>query len=152
MLSEVLMSPSEFEQLLHEQIPITKAMEISVIEFSASKVKVSAQLKPNINHMATAFGGSINCLMTVCGWSMMYAIMKEIAPEAHIVIQKSSIDYLRPIHNDFIAECELTEQADKLKFLDMYQRHKKGKLPLKVFCYEKDILLAQYEGQYAAFL
>lgn len=145
------MNHIEFEQLLHEQIPITKSMEIGVIEFSPFKVKVSAKLKPNINHMATAFGGSINCLMTVCGWSMMYAIINEVAPDAHIVIQKSSIDYLAPIQDDFIAECELTDGAEKLKFLDMYRRHKKGKLRLEVFCYHEGSLSAKFEGHYVAY-
>lgn len=146
------MDSREFEQLLHEQIPITKAMEFSVIEFTPSKVKVSAKLKPNKNHMSTAFGGSINCLMTICGWSMVYAIIKEVAPEVHIVIQKSNINYLLPIKDDFIAECELTDEESKLNFLDMYQRHKKGKLKLKVNCYDKDELLAEFEGQYAVYM
>jgi thioesterase domain-containing protein len=89
--------------------------------------------------------------MTVCGWAMMFANIKEIAPEAHIVIQKSSINYLGPIEEDFIAECELTDEETKMKFLDMYDRHKKGRLQLKVFCYDKDILLAKFEGQYVVY-
>ena len=145
------MNSSEFEQFLHEQIPITKAMEFNVIEFSTSKVKVLAKLKPNTNHMGTAFGGSINSLMAVCGWAMMYANVKDVAPEAHIVIQKSSINYLGSIKEDFVAECELTDEDARIKFLEMYHRHQKGKLQLSVFCYDKEILLARFEGQYVAY-
>ncbi|MDD3223661.1 MAG: YiiD C-terminal domain-containing protein [Clostridium sp.] len=139
------------KQLLHQQIPITKAMEFGVIEFTKSKVRVSAKLEPNINHKSIAFGGSINCLMTVCGWAMMFANIKVIDPDVHIVIQKSNINYLLPIKGDFIAECELTDEESKRKFLEMYSKHKKGRLNLKVYCYDKDTLLAKYEGQYVAF-
>lgn len=145
------MDKNEFEQLLHQQIPITKAMGFSVIEFTPSKVRILAKLEPNINHKSTAFGGSINCLMTVCGWAMTFINIKGIDPDAHIVIQKSNINYLAPIKEDFIAECDLTNEESKRKFLKMYNKHKRGKLSLKVSCYNQDTLLAEYEGQYVAF-
>ncbi|KMT22460.1 YiiD C-terminal domain-containing protein [Clostridium cylindrosporum] len=145
------MDKHEFEKLLHEQIPITKAMGISVIEFTPSKVKVSAKFEPNINHKSTAFGGSINTLMTICGWGMVFITIKKIDPEAHIVIQKSNINYLLPITGDFTAECNLADEESKKRFIQMYNKHGKGRLNLKVSCYEDDTLLADYHGQYIAF-
>lgn len=145
------MNAQEFEVFLHKQIPITKAMEFSVIEFTPSKVRISAKLKANINHKSTAFGGSINALMTVCGWAMVFINIKEIDPKAHIVIQKSSINYIAPIDEDFIAECELTDEETKVNFLDSYRKHNKARLKLKVFCFKEDKLLAEYEGQYVVF-
>jgi thioesterase domain-containing protein len=145
------MDKNEFEKLLHEQIPITKAMGFSVIEFTPSKVRILAKLEPNINHKSTAFGGSINCLLTVCGWAMTFINIKGIDPEAHVVIKKSNINYLKPIEEDFIAECELTDEESRDKFIKMYNKHKKGRLNLKVCCYKQDMLLAEYEGEYVAF-
>lgn len=145
------MDKSEFEQLLHQQIPITKAMGFSLLEFTPSKVRVSAKLQPNKNHMSTAFGGSINSLMAVCGWAMIFANIKPVAPDAHIVIQKSTINYLKPINKDFIAECDLTDEEIRRIFLEMYARNKRARLNLKVCCYENDTLLAEYEGAYVAF-
>jgi thioesterase domain-containing protein len=145
------MNKHEFEQFLHKQIPITEAMEFSVIEFTPSKVRIAARLEPNINHKLTAFGGSINCLMTVCGWAMVFINIKEIDPDAHIVIKKSNINYLLPIDEDFVAECELSDEESKTKFFGMYNRRKKARLNLKVCCYKQDELLAEYEGEYVAF-
>lgn len=145
------MNKYEFEEFLHKKIPITKAMGFSVIEFTPSKVRISAKLEPNINHKSTAFGGSINSLMTVCGWAMVFINIKEIDPDAHIVIQKSNINYLAPINEDFIAECELSDEQSKGKFLEMYTKHKKGRLNVKVKCYNKETLLAEFEGLYVAF-
>lgn len=145
------MTEYEFEQFLHKQIPITKEMGISVIEFTPSRVKISAKLEPNLNHKCTAFGGSINSLMTVCGWAMVYANIKGIDKDAHIVIQKSSINYLAPIDKDFIAECILSDEISRKIFFETYNKHSKARLKLKVTCNDEQILLADYEGQYVAF-
>lgn len=145
------MDKNEFEQLLHHQIPITKEMGFCVVEFTPSRVRISAKLEPNKNHKSTAFGGSINSLMTICGWAMMFITIKEIDPDAHIVIQKSKINYLLPIDEDFVAECNLADESVKRKFSDTYSKHKKGRLKLKVTCYKQDLLLAEYEGDYVAF-
>lgn len=126
-------------------------MGISVAEFTPSRVRLSAKLEPNRNHKSTAFGGSINSLMTLCGWGMMYISIKEIDPDAHIVIQKSKMNYLMPIDEDFTAECTLTDESVKRKFIETYSKHKKGRLKLKVTCSKQDTLLAEYEGDYVAF-
>ncbi|GFZ29817.1 hypothetical protein CSC2_03430 [Clostridium zeae] len=145
------MEKHEFEQFLYAHIPITEKMGFTIVEFTKNKVKVAAKLEPNINHKHTAFGGSINSLMTVCGWAMVFINIKEVDPEAHIVIRKSNIEYLAPIDSDFIAECELLVEEDRNKFFEMYKKHKKGRLTLNVTCHKGDKLLAKYEGQYVAF-
>lgn len=145
------MNKNEFEQFLYRQIPITKAMGFRVLEFTSSRVRILASLEPNINHKSTAFGGSINSLMTICGWAMMFINIKGIDPNAHIVIQKSKINYLLPIEGDFIAECNLSDETVIRKFFETYSKHKKGRLVLKVSCYQQDILTTEYEGHYVAF-
>ncbi|MBC8061846.1 MAG: YiiD C-terminal domain-containing protein, partial [Clostridiaceae bacterium] len=37
------------------------------------------------------------------------------------------------------------------KFFEMYLKHKKSRLNLKVSCYNQEKLLAEYQGQYVAF-
>lgn len=113
------------------------------MEFSPEKVKVFAPLEPNINHKATAFGGSINCLMTVCGWTMMYANFKPMFPKAYIVIQKSNINYLAPAKDDFYAECVLEDEGEKENLIHSFQKFGKGKLSLKVKCFCENKLVAE---------
>ena len=144
------MNKNEFQEFLHQKIPVTKAMEFSVLEFAPSKVRILAKLEPNKNHHSTAFGGSISCLMTVAGWALMYANIMETDPNAYIVISKSNIRYLKPIKKDFTAECTLTNESDKIKLFEMYNKNNKGKLTIKVYCYEDGDLAAEFEGQYVA--
>lgn len=145
------MDKNEFEKFLYQQIPITKAMELNVINFTASKVKISAKLEPNINHKSTAFGGSINSLMAITGWSLVFANIKDIDPNAHIVISNSNIKYLKPIEKDFTAECTLTNEGDRVKLFKMYNKHHKSSITMKVYCYDNGVLLAEFEGQYVIF-
>lgn len=145
------MNEHEFENFLYTQIPITKAMEIEVVEFTESKVRISAKLAPNKNHKNTAFGGSINSLMTICGWSLVFKNIHIIDPDAHIVIHRSCIDYLRPVEEDFVAECTMPGTDSVTKFLDMYERHGKSRIEISVQCSNNGVSLAEYKGEYVAF-
>ncbi len=148
---EEAMDRQEFQQFLYDHIPITEKMGFTVEEFNNTKVKIAAKLEPNINHKATAFGGSINSLMTVCGWAMVFVNIKPVDENAHIVIQKSSINYKAPIDFDFSAECEFYDEAEKERFFQIYKKHNKARLILKVKCCREDTVLAEYEGQYVVF-
>lgn len=145
------MNEKEFQQFLHDNIPLTKAMGISVEEFTPSKVAIKALLEPNVNHKGTAFGGSISSLMTICGWAMVFANIKEIDPDCHIVIHKSSINYLAPITRDFTAECTLDDTVIRDEFIDTYRKHKKSRIRLTVVCRDNDKSLAEFQGFYVAF-
>jgi len=90
--------------------------------------------------------------MTLCGWSMAFMIMMETDPNAQVVIQKSSINYLVPIKGDFTAECVMEDGEVKEQFLDMYRERRKGRLKIKVRCYAGDTLSAEYEGTYVALI
>lgn len=146
-----IMNEQELEDFLYQQIPITKAMGIKVLEFTESKVRLSAKLEPNKNDKRTAFGGSINSLMTICGWALAFKNIKKIDTDAHIVIHKSNIKYLKPIWEDFVAECSLLDEEGRTKFLNAYERHKKSRIKLHVQCSKEDTLLAEYEGEYVAY-
>lgn len=145
------MDKHEFEKFLHEKIPATKAMKVKVAEFGPSKVRLEAELEPNVNDKGTAFGGSISSLMTLCGWSMMFSLMAGRDPGAQIVVSRSSMRYIAPIKGDFAAECSLPEDRDVSAFLEAYKDRKKARLSLKVRCFSEGELAADYDGQYVAY-
>ncbi|MCO1602085.1 YiiD C-terminal domain-containing protein [Desulfosporosinus nitroreducens] len=140
-----------FQQLLYEQIPITEKMGFEVIEFKPSSVKILAKLEPNLNHKCTAFGGSINSLMTMCGWAAVFVNIKEFDSNSHIVIQRSNIEYFSPINMDFIAECKIEKQEVIEKLLITYKKFNRARIKLNVFCREDNKVLSKFEGQYVVF-
>lgn len=151
MVTGMKLTVQEFEVFLHKRIPITKAMGISVVEYSETGVKVKAPLALNFNHKGTAFGGSINTLMTVCGWAQTHALISVHDSQAHIVIQKSQVRYRAPITTDFVAECSITDQDSLRRFIDSYNRYGKAKIDIAVKCMDGDKLLAEFEAGYVVF-
>jgi hypothetical protein len=47
------MDLTEIKTYLYEHIPLSKAMEVDVVDASVDKVVLRAPLAPNINHRAT---------------------------------------------------------------------------------------------------
>ena len=67
------MSPIELEQYLHEHIPLSKAMQVSVLAAEEAAVLLAAPLAPNINHRATVFGGSASAVAIFSAWLLLHA-------------------------------------------------------------------------------
>lgn len=63
------MSPGKLQQYLHDHIPLSKAMQITVERISPESVTLSAPLAPNINHRDTLFGGSASTAAILAAWS-----------------------------------------------------------------------------------
>ena len=55
-----LPSPAALESYLHEHIPITRAMQVRVVEIGPEHARLTAPLAPNINHRETVFGGGLS--------------------------------------------------------------------------------------------
>lgn len=136
-------SCDNLQSVLHTEIPLTRAMEISVAHCDASRVELTAPLEPNINHKCTAFGGSLYSVAVLCGWSFVFHQMKLHNFTGHIVIQHSEVDYLLPVDGEIRAVCELSDSGVLSRFLKTYQR--KGmariKLDVKILFNDKDALL-----------
>lgn len=142
------MNELEYQQFLHNNIPITDKMEVEVVEFNSSRVRLRARLEPNRNPHGTAFGGSINTLMLICGWSTAFANIIDHGVNSHIVIHKSSIEYLSPITTDIIAECTIENQENIKKLLADYKKFGRAKIDLTVICTTGEKTAAKFKGQY----
>lgn len=147
-MNSLKLTKDEFEVFLHQRIPITKAMGIAVLEYSEKAVKVKAPLALNFNHKGTAFGGSINTLMTVCGWAQTHALIYPHDPKAHVVIQRSQVKYRAPITSDFIAESEMIDPSAVKLFIDSFIRYGKAKIDITVKCRDGETLLAEFVAGY----
>lgn len=142
------MTPQEFTDFLYHEIPLTKAMELETLAFTKELISLAVPLGPNRNDKHTGFGGSISCLMTVCGWAMMYANFREEYPEGKIVVQSSQIRYLAPILADFRAECRCTDDAAKDAMRQCYKKFRKGRLKLEISCFCGETEAARMEATY----
>jgi Putative thioesterase (yiiD_Cterm) len=54
------LSAPALELFLHQQIPLSQAMQVAVVEVTEDAVLLSAPLAPNLNHRATPSGRASN--------------------------------------------------------------------------------------------
>jgi thioesterase domain-containing protein len=141
------------EQYLHEHIPISKAMSVSVTSIDANGVILSAPLLPNINHRSTVFGGSISTIAILSAWTFVRVRLQVLEIPCRIIIKSNSINYLKPIEGSFHAHCLTPPQHDWDKFIEVVARRGKGRICLNVEVNDgKKILAAKFQGEYVALL
>jgi thioesterase domain-containing protein len=93
----------EIQELLHSKIPITRALGVKVEDYDGERLILTAPLRENVNHLGTAFGGSLNALAVLSGYGLLWLELQEA--ECHIVIRESSISYEHPVTGDLRAIC-----------------------------------------------
>ncbi len=141
----------QLETYLYENIPLSHAMGVHVVQASLDKIVLSAPLANNINHKKTAFGGSLHAVATLAGWCLVHINLKKACPEpCQIVITKSEIDYLGPVEADFQAVCLMPAEEEWQHFLKVLKVKGRARIHLAASIYHRDRLAVDYRGVFAA--
>src|SRR5215211_8197944 len=106
----------QIQELLHTKIPITRAMGVRVEDYDGERLTLSAPLEANVNHLGTAFGGSLHALAVLSGYGLLWLELRDT--ECDIVIRDSTISYDRPVRGVLRAACVRPEE----KTLDAFKR------------------------------
>ena len=139
---------SELEALLNEEIPLTNAIGIKVLAEQQGMLSLSAPLSNNINHKATAFGGSLYCVAVLTGWGLVHQLLKRHQSSGHIVIQQSHCDYLLPVDGEIISHCRFDSEAQHQRFIRTYQRRGKARIKLTVEIQHHNHIAMRFTGHY----
>lgn len=138
---------ASLQRTLHAEIPLTQAMDISVVAYDGKQLRLAAPLAPNINHKHTAFGGSLYSLSVLCGWAMLHLKLAEAGLHKHIVVQEANIRYLLPVDSDMQAECVLDDSALQ-KCLRTLNKHGRARLDLDVVIRHNGQPAVEFAGRY----
>jgi thioesterase domain-containing protein len=84
------MDPSltELRRILAEQIPLAGQLGITAVGIEQGALILSAPLATNRNHEGTAFGGSLNAIATLAGWSVVWLALREAGLDGSVVIHR----------------------------------------------------------------
>lgn len=140
----------EVERHLHEQIPLSAAMGVRVLEATGSRVALLAPLAPNVNHVETVFGGSAVAVATLCAWTLLTLRLDEAGLPARVVIQRCAMEYERPITADFEAMCVFQDETTWARFRATLQRHGRARARLSVQLLLALSQMASFEGDFVA--
>lgn len=142
------MTPEELEGFLHASIPVSGLMQIGVEACAAGEIILSAPLSANYNHLGTAFGGSLSVVATLAGYCALWQALGD--KDAHIVIRRSNIEYLRPVTGDIRATCTLEPQELTGPFIDQFRKRGKARMNLHVSISENDVECVRFRGEFVA--
>lgn len=124
-------------------------MGIRVTEVSSRYARIDAPLSPNINHVQTAFGGSLYAIAALSCYALFQALSQEAGGLSdELVIQEGQIRYLAPISGDFTAEARMANNDEGLKFIETLKRHGKARLLLRAEIICNGTVGAVFEGIY----
>lgn len=144
------MDTAVLRKYLHEHIPLSKAMDVDVLEAAGQRVRLSAPLEPNINHRNTVFGGSASAVAILSAWALLYVRMEEANLPARLVIQSNQMRYTRPIADDFEAVCIAPEAKRWEKFVATFERRKLARIEIASSLYCRGEEVGRLDGVFVA--
>lgn len=138
------------ERYLHGRIPLSTALGVRVAEASTECVRLTAPLAANLNHTGTVFGGSAAAVATLAAWSLLHLRLAAAGLSARTVIQRSRMEYERPIPGDFAAECRLGDPAAWQHFTTVLARRGRARLRLDAGLSCAGEPVGRFEGEFVA--
>jgi thioesterase domain-containing protein len=144
------LQPAELEQYLHEHIPLSRAMAVTVESVSPLSVVLRAPLQPNINHHETVFGGSAASVALLSGWSLLHVRLRTQGLANRLVIQRHSMEHERPIQAEFTARAQLDESDRWEPFLEMLIRRGKARVTVSTLLEQSGERAGRLVGEFVA--
>jgi len=141
---------SEMEAYLHSNIPLSAAMGVRVRIATPERVVLFAPLGPNINHHQTVFGGSGAVLATLSAWTLLHLRLVHAQLDAQLVIQRSAMEYERPILGDFEAMCDFADEDAWQKFRATFERRGRARMTLNARLLHASHEMGSFVGDFVA--
>jgi len=144
------MSPAELETYLHAHIPLSRAMQVSVVQAAPEAVVLSAPLAPNINHRDTVFGGSASAVAILAAWSLLHTRMSAEGLASRLVIQRNTMSYEQPIAGSFTATAAAPDAEAWQHLMRMFRRKGKARITVVSVLHFAGEVAGRLEGEFVA--
>lgn len=141
------------ENLIKTEIPVSNHFKFKIENYNNNSLKISAPLIQNKNDKEIVFAGSIFSIAALAGWGLLTLKFKRENLNPKLVMYKGNIIYKKPVRDDFICRCSISEEK-WLKLKDNVLQNSTGKIILKIEIYEKrkTSILADLEAKFYAWL
>jgi thioesterase domain-containing protein len=144
------MSPAELERYLRRHIPLSKAMQVSVVEASDDAVAIAAPLAPNINHRDTVFGGSASAVAILAAWALLYLRLQRAGITTRLVIQRNEMNYDLPVTGAFVARSSLRAPGEWPRFITLLARRGRARISVCATLEQDGRAVARFTGDFVA--
>jgi thioesterase domain-containing protein len=148
----VTRTAQEVQEYLYSNFPLSRAMEVGVRSAGEDGVRLGAPLGANLNHQGTAFGGSISALALLSAWTVVHLGLRDEGMPCRIVIQRNSVEYLRPVDGDFEALCATPDEAEWERFVDTLRRRGRARIVVRAQLLAGNEVVGTFQGSFVAAL
>lgn len=131
-------------------MPVTQRLGVRLVGVRSGAVRLRAPFAANTNHAGTAFAGSLNAVATLSGWATVWLLLRERETPAQVVIQDSSVRYLRPVTGDFEAVCTPPSREAIAHLVESVLRRGKGRIELEISVHDHEGEAVRFRGRYVA--
>jgi thioesterase domain-containing protein len=136
------------QNLVHEHIPMARAMRARVVARDQRGLHIEAPLEPNANHHGTFFGGGAAALGVLAGWGMAHLTALAAGLDADIVIQRTAVRYLVPAPGALRAVALAPAAEEVERAVAGYGRHGLSRLRVAVELECAGSVVARLESSY----
>ncbi len=143
-------SAGEVERYLAEHIPLARALGARVERYDARELRISAPLTPNLNHRDTAFGGSLSALAILAGWARVAFDLRARGVSAHVVVQRSTVDFDAPVESAFEVRIAAFDEAVWATFQRTLARRRKARIVVQGTLLANGEPVARFDARYVA--
>jgi thioesterase domain-containing protein len=125
-------------------------MAVTVISAESDTVVLQAPLAPNINHRETVFGGSASALAILASWALLHVRLQSEGIAESLVIQRNSMEYLRPILGPFTARSMLAYPERWPHFTQMIASKGKARVSVAAMLEYAGEVAGSFTGEFVA--
>lgn len=112
---------AELQQLIDTEIKPAAAMQFGITGYDGTRFELSAPKALNTNHHGTVFGGSQYAIAAVAGWGVLRCKLDDYDLKGTIVVKHASMQYLRPVTEDFCIHTEIHPDEDLDAVMQTYR-------------------------------
>jgi thioesterase domain-containing protein len=143
------MTPADaLRAILRDAMPVAGRLGVEVVDYRDGRLRLKAPLALNLNDKGTAFAGSLAMVATLAGWSLVWLLLREHRVNGDIVLQDSTVKYLRPVVEDFVASATHPAEEEVQRLLEAIARRGKGRLKLEVSVADGSGVIVRFIGRY----
>jgi thioesterase domain-containing protein len=139
----------ELQKKLHNEIPLTKVMNIQIQTYNEKELITTAPLDININDKGTAFGGSLSTMTIISSWSLCWLISKELGFDSkNIVVIKNENSYKKPVTKDIVCYTQKPSQQEIATLKEKLQTKKSASIKINSIIIENNETCVEFQGYY----
>ena len=139
----------ELQKKLHNEIPLTKLMNINIKEYNEKELITTAPLNININDKGTAFGGSLSTITIISSWSVCWLIAKELRFDSkNIVVIRNENSYKKPVTKDISCYTQKPSKEEIQRLKEKLETKKSASIKINSYIIEDNEVCVEFEGYY----